>query len=260
MPSPPPGAGRGRPGTACAFASSSSSCTSSAQAAPASSTSARNTRWSPATAPVWAAAAQRTGGRGAHLQHGHAHAAVGAFGECLAEADAVAVGLQVHGDRAHALVARELGDPVGGVDPAELPHDTTVWSRSPRLVASVLTATFPLCETSATRPGSSGRSASPQSATRSWSGTMPLPLGPQTGRPCRRAAASQLALELRALGDLAEAGAVDHGAAAAERAGLLDHRRHAGGGYRHHHGVGRLGEVARAWGSTESRAPPRGPG
>ena len=55
IPSPRP---RGRaPRTASALASSSRSWTSSAHAAPASRASARNTRWSPASAPVWAAAA-----------------------------------------------------------------------------------------------------------------------------------------------------------------------------------------------------------
>ena len=54
----PPLRGRRAAGTAKAFASSSRSWTSAAHAAPASSTSARNTRWSPATAPVCAAAAR----------------------------------------------------------------------------------------------------------------------------------------------------------------------------------------------------------
>ena len=54
----------------------------------------------------------------------------------------------------------------------------------------MLTATFPLCETSATRPGSCAGRASPQSASRSWSATIPFPFGPQTGSPWRRATAS----------------------------------------------------------------------
>ena len=191
MPSPVPGAGRGRtPGTACAFASSSSSCTSSAQAAPASSTSARNTRWSPATAPVWAAAASAPAGeeptfRTVTPTPRSAHSANASQRRTPSPSASRYTAIEPTPSSRASWAIQSAGS-----TPAELPHETTVWSRSPRLVASVLTATFPLCETSATRPGSSGLSASPQSATRSWSWTMPLPLGPQTGRPCRRAAAS----------------------------------------------------------------------
>ena len=74
-----------------------------------------------------------------------------------------------------------------GSSAAELPQEITVCSRNPRRVVSAFTATLPLCDTSATRPASSGRRASPQSATRSWTATMPLPFGPQTGRAWRRA-------------------------------------------------------------------------
>ena len=52
--------------------------------------------------------------------------------------------------------------------------------------------------------------------------TMPLQLGPQTGSSCRRAARDERVLALAPAGDLAEAGAEHDGAAAAERAGLLD--------------------------------------
>ena len=108
---PPPGRGRA-PRTASALASSSRSWTSAAHAAPASSTSARNTRWSPATAPVCAAAAAAPRGRGADLEHRDADALVGAHGERLAQPRAVAVGLDEQRDRAHAAVAREVLDPV----------------------------------------------------------------------------------------------------------------------------------------------------
>ena len=79
--------------------------------------------------------------------------------------------------------------PLGGLDATEFPHETTVCRRSPRRVASVFTATLPLWDTSATRPGSSGSRASPHRAARSCTATMPFPLGPQTGSPCRAAAA-----------------------------------------------------------------------
>ena len=50
---------------------------------------------------------------------------------------------------------------------------------------------LPLWETSATGPGSRGATMSPHSATRSGRQTIPLPLGPQTGSPCLRAAATR---------------------------------------------------------------------
>ena len=78
-----------------------------------------------------------------------------------------------------------------GSSTAEFPHEITVCSRSPRRVARVFTATLPLCDTSATRPASSGRRASPQSATRSWRATIPFPFGPQRGRSWRRAASAR---------------------------------------------------------------------
>ena len=56
-----------------------------------------------------------------------------------------------------------------------------------------LTAKLPLCETSATRPGSKGASASPQSGARSCSATMPLPLGPQIGSSWAAATAASSA-------------------------------------------------------------------
>ena len=54
---------------------------------------------------------------------------------------------------------------------------------------SALTATLPLCETSATGPASRGATVSPHSAARSCSATIPLPLGPHTGSSWRAAAA-----------------------------------------------------------------------
>ena len=62
-----------------------------------------------------------------------------------------------------------------------MPDAITVWNRSPRRVASALTATLPLCETSATAPGAATSSVSPHSATRRPGETIPLQLGPQTG-------------------------------------------------------------------------------
>ena len=56
-------------------------------------------------------------------------------------------------------------------------------------MASALTATLPLCEISATAPGSCGSSASPHSAVAECAATIPLQLGPHTGSACRCAAA-----------------------------------------------------------------------
>ena len=97
--SPPSPRGRAR-GSASTRASSSSSCGSAAQAPPASSTSARKTRWSPASAPVCAAAARAPGLRGADLEHRDADPALGAARQRLGERRAVAVGLEEHRDRA----------------------------------------------------------------------------------------------------------------------------------------------------------------
>ena len=79
-----------------------------------------------------------------------------------------------------------------GSTATELPHETTVWNRRPRLAASAFTATLPLCDTSATGPGSSARRVSPHSAAPECSATIPLPFGPQTGSEWRAAASLSL--------------------------------------------------------------------
>ena len=70
----------------------------------------------------------------------------------------------------------------------------TVWKRSPRRVASALTATLPLWEIRATAGWvgsySCAEKASPHSAVRECGETIPLQLGPHTGSPWRRAAAT----------------------------------------------------------------------
>ena len=72
-----------------------------------------------------------------------------------------------------------------------MPLAMTVWKRRPRRVARALTATLPLWETSATGPGSGTEKASPHSAVREAGETIPLQLGPHTGSPWRRAAATR---------------------------------------------------------------------
>ena len=115
MASPPSPRGRA-PRTASALASSSSSCTSCAHAAPASCTSARKAAWSPATAPVCAAAALAPAAEAADLEDRDPDARVGAQRQRVAQPRAVAVALQEEGDRAHAVA---LGD---GVQPVARPR------------------------------------------------------------------------------------------------------------------------------------------
>ena len=173
----------------------------------------------------------RAGARLAHLQHRHADAALGALRQRLAQARAVAVALEVERDRAHAP-RRARARPIqsAGSTATELPHETTVWNRSPRLAASAFTATLPLCDTSATRPRLERRAGCRPTARRAeCSATIPLPFGPHTGSEWRAAASREPPLVLRAQRDLAEARAVHDGAAAAERAGLVHHLRHARG-------------------------------
>ena len=107
---------RRAPGTASALASSSSSCRSRAWAAPASSTRASNTRWSPATAPVCAAAAVAPAAEVPTLSRATPTSRSAQSGQRLAQPRAVAVGLQVERDRAHPVLERERREPVGGVE------------------------------------------------------------------------------------------------------------------------------------------------
>ncbi len=116
------------------------------------------TRWSPASAPVWACAAAAPASRAAGLEHRDADAGARAALERRAPALAVAVVLEVERDRAHARRARRAPRAKSAASStASLPHETTVCRRSPRREPSALTARLPLCETSATGPASSRR-------------------------------------------------------------------------------------------------------
>ena len=132
---------------------------------------------------------RRSGRRLAHLQHRHAHAALGAVGERVAQERAVAVRLQVQRDRAHAVVARERGRPLGRV------HRDRVPARDHRVEAEGRAA-WPArsrrrCR-SATRarpvPARAAAARRPTSWRREWSATIPLPFGPHTGSEWRAAA------------------------------------------------------------------------
>ena len=152
-------------------------------------------------------------------------------------------------DRPHLRLGREVLEPVGAcVTTVSFPDEIAVWSRSPRRVASALTTRLPLCETSATCPGSTRRSASPHSAAREWSATSPSQFGPQTGSECRsRRGREQLGLERPA----PAAGARPRGSRRRRRPRLrtpsapasLDHAGHAGGRDRDDDRVGRRREV-----------------
>jgi hypothetical protein len=53
---------------------------------------------------------------GAHLQHGHADASLGAVGQGFAQPLAVTVGLEIERDRADAMLTGERGHPFGRID------------------------------------------------------------------------------------------------------------------------------------------------
>ena len=185
---PPPLAGRA-PGTASALASSSSSWTSAAHAAPASSTRARNTRWSPATAPVCAAAAPAPAGevptlstatptpRSAHsrqrLQSGPRRRRPRGRGRSRRRPPPAPGRRPSRPGRARPRCRRTR------------PCEPQAAPRGQRVDGDVAAL-----GDERDAPGSSGRSASPQSAARSCSATMPLPLGPQTGSRWRAAASA----------------------------------------------------------------------
>ena len=152
IPSPRP---RGRaPRTASDLASSSRSWTSSAHAAPASRTSARNTRWSPASAPVWAAAAAAPTADAptfstATPMPASAHAASASHSAAPSPASSTSSATE----RSSGSVA-SWASQSAVLTTVSFPDEIAVWRRSPRRVASALTTRLPLCEISPTCPGS----------------------------------------------------------------------------------------------------------
>ena len=193
IPSPRP---RGRaPRTASVLASSSRSCTSSAHAAPASRASARNTRWSPASAPVWAAAAAAPTADAPTFSTAtpipaSAHAASASHSAAPSPASSTSSATE----RSSGSVARWASQSAV-LTTVSFPDEIAVWRRSPRRVASALTTRLPLCEISPTCPGSIRFSASPQSAAREWSATSPSQFGPQTGKRVPEGRGAQVGLE-----------------------------------------------------------------
>ena len=257
MASPPSPRGRARR-TASALASSSRSWTSCGPGGAGLLRTARGRRRG-RRPPRRCAPRRRSrpAARGADLEHRDADAGVGA--QRRAPRTAARRRRRSPG-RARPSARRRAGRARASQSPASttawLPHETTVCRRRPRRAASALTATLPLCETTATWPASRGTSASPHSAARSWKATIPSQLGPQTGRSWRSAAARSARLQALAVGRLAEARRVDDGAAAPARAGLLDDLGHAGGGDRDDDRVDGLGQVGHG---GHARAPVHAP-
>ena len=184
--SPPSPRGRAR-GSASALASSSRSWKSSAQAAPASSTRARNTRWSPASEPVWAAAARAPAADEPTLSTAtptprSAHSASASASFAPSSSDSRKRATERTPSRPASAASQSLASAT-----VWLPVETTVCQRIPRREPSAFTPTLPLWVTIATEPGSSAPTRSPQIAAREGTATIPLPLGPHTGRSCARA-------------------------------------------------------------------------
>ena len=239
---------------ASALASSSSSWPSRAHAAPASSTSARKTRWSPAIAPVWVAAAVAPTVDAPGLEHRHADAALDAAGERLAQARRVAVVLDVQRDRAHALVLGEEREQVAGVE-----HGL-VAARDDRVQA---------------QPAAGGERVDREVAALADERDAARLLRAQRVAPQRRALVQadhavavrpdhrqrvadrgrhEPVLERRSPA-VGEARAEHDRAAAAARARLVDHVGHAGGRDRDDDGVGRRGQVGERREHRRARAP-----
>ena len=174
-------------GAASTRASSSSSCGSSAQVAPASSTSARKTRWSPASAPVCAEAARApateepTFSTATRTPRSAATASA-----CASRAPSPSDSQKSAIERTPSSSATASSQSLAS-QTAWLPVDTSVCQPMPRRAFSALTATFPLWETIATGPVGMSIRASPHIGASAWMAAIPLPLGPHTGRSPRRA-------------------------------------------------------------------------
>ena len=177
-----------------------------AQAPPASSISARKTRWSPASEPVWAAAARAPASERTDLEHRDPDPALGAVGQSAGELRAVAVGLEEQGDRADAVRSRERRQPVARVEHrlvAGRDHgvEADAAARAERVDGDVAALGDHRHAAGLERAGTE----SPHSGARAATATTPLPFGPQTGSPASSAACAKLGLELAAGIDLAEA-------------------------------------------------------
>ena len=184
----PPGP-RGRAaGAPSARASSSRSWKSSAQAPPASSTRARKTRWSPASEPVWAAAARAPASEAPTLSTATPIPRSAQTRERLGERRAVVVGLQEERHRSQPValgqrrqpVARRADRLVAGRD-HRVPADPA--SGAERVDADVAA----LRDHRRPRPARGRAGRRPTLRPGAPRATIPFPFGPQTGRSCARA-------------------------------------------------------------------------
>ncbi len=230
-------------GTAWLFAISSRSCTSSAHAPPASSTSARNTRWSPATAPVCAAAAAApavdspafsTATPTPRSAHSASASHISAPSPSASRYSAIE---RTASSRASAAIHS------AGSTATELPHEITVWKRMPRLRRQCVHGHVAALRHERHGPRLEGaQRVAPHRRARVQRHD-PVPVRAADRKRMARRRLAQPELVIHAERDLAEARAIHHRATAAERAGLLHDLRHASGGDAHHHRVGWLGQL-----------------
>ena len=187
--------------SACALASSSRSCGSSAQAAPSSSNRARNTRWSPASAPVWATAAAAPAARAAGLEHGDADVRRRGLLQRRAPARAVTVGLEVERDGADTSTRAEGFEEVGRVEDRLVAAGDDRVQPQPAPRGERVDRDVPGLRDQRDRAGLArlDRVAPERDAVRQRDD--PVPVRAAHGSPFRRAASARLQLGLARLGE-----------------------------------------------------------
>ena len=170
-----------------------------AQAAPASSIRARKTRWSPASAPVWAAAARAPASEEPTLSTATPTPRSAQRRERLGELRAVAVGLEEERDRARRRRARRAPRASRWRrQTAWLPVETTVCKPIPRREPSALTRD--VAALGDHRHRARARAAgteSPQIAARARDGDDPVAVRPADRQLVRASGLAQLGLERR---------------------------------------------------------------
>ena len=177
-----PRLGRAR-GSARTRAASRSPWGSRTQVAPASSTSARKARWSPATAPVCAAAASAPARDSPTFS-----TATPTLRSAQSASDSASLAPSPSSSRNSAIERiPSLRARAASQSPASrmvwLPAETRVWKSIPRREPIALTARLPLWVIIPTGPGRSSGTESPQRGARAPTEMIPLPLGPQSGIP-----------------------------------------------------------------------------
>ena len=243
---PPLRPGRAR-GSASTRATSRSSCGSRTQAAPASSTSARNARWSPATAPVWAAAAAAPARDSPTFSTTtptprSAHRASASASLAPSPSSSRKSAIERTPSRAATAASQSAASST-----VWFPAETSVWKSMPRREPIALTARFPLCVIMATGPGRSSGTESPQSGARAATAITPLPFGPQSGIPACPATSASSRSSDPPPGASPKPAEKTIGPAAAALRRLGERPRHLGGGNREDDRVHRLRQLRRRW-------------